>query len=178
MRSPQVCGRIVATSVVVLGTALVFTPAALADDEVDPVPAPGPTPILTETAPMGDDVTPAAVTACSTFADVLDGTSTYFGDFADAIEGSNYSDPAVASSNQVGRTALRQGAGVAMDAANTPGLQPEIANPMRSWSMGATALLVKMGLRIPGESLNTTADGMNNHAAAVQEACAAAGAHA
>jgi len=49
---------------------------------------------------------------------------------------------------------------------------------MRSWSMGATALLVKMGLRIPGESLNTTADGMNNHAAAVQEACAAAGTHA
>jgi len=126
---------------------------------------------------MGDDVTPAAVTACSTFADVLDGTSTYFGDFADAIEGSNYSDPAVTSSNQVGRTALRQGAGVAMDAANTSGLQPEIANPMRSWSMGATALLVKMGLRIPGESLNTTADGMNNHAAAVQEACAA-GTHA
>jgi len=49
---------------------------------------------------------------------------------------------------------------------------------MRSWSMGATTMLVKMGLRIPGESLNTTADGMNNHAAAVQEACAAAGTHA
>ncbi|MDT5323429.1 MAG: hypothetical protein QOF25_581, partial [Mycobacterium sp.] len=46
------------------------------------------------------------------------------------------------------------------------------------WSLGATALLVKMGLRIPGDSLNNTANGMNNNANAVQEACAAAGTHA
>jgi hypothetical protein len=49
---------------------------------------------------------------------------------------------------------------------------------MRSWSLGATALLVKMGLRIPGESLNTTADGMNQNAENVQMACATAGTHA
>ena len=51
-----------------------------------------------------------------------------------------------------------------MDAANTPGLQPEVGDPMRSWSLDATKLLVKMGLRIPGDSLNTTANEMNNDA--------------
>ena len=119
---------------------------------------------------MSDDGTPAAVTACGTFADVLDGTSTYFAEFADAIEGSDYLDPAVSSSNVVGRTALRQGAGVAMDAANTPGLQPEIANPMRSWSMGATALLLRWGCGSLVKISNSTADGMNNNALAVEEA--------
>ena len=35
-----------------------------------------------------------------------------------------------------------------------------------------------MGLRIPGDSLNSTATEMNNQAEKVQEACAAAGTHA
>ena len=83
---------------------------------------------------------------------MLDGSSNYYGDFADSIEGSDYSDPAVASSNVVGRTALRQSAAVAMDAANTPGLQPEIADPMRIWSLGATKLLVKMGCEFPAST--------------------------
>ena len=65
-----------------------------------------------------------------------------------------------------------------MDAANTPGLQPDISDPMRVWSLGATKLLVKMGLRIPGDSLNSTATEMNNQAEKVQMACAAAGTHA
>jgi len=38
--------------------------------------------------------------------------------------------------------------------------------------------LVKMGLRIPGDSLNGTATEMSNQATKVQEACAAAGTHA
>ncbi|WP_319456589.1 MULTISPECIES: hypothetical protein [unclassified Mycobacterium] len=177
MRSPQLRGRALGASVIALGMALAFTPLALADP-VEPAPGPGPSPIVVEAAPMGDDATPAAVTACGAFAQALDGTSLYFGDFADSLEGSNYSDPAVESSNSVGRTALRQGAGVALEAANTPGLQPEIASPMRSWSMGATAMLIKMGLRIPGESLNTTAEGMNNSATEAQMACATAGTHA
>ena len=49
---------------------------------------------------------------------------------------------------------------------------------MRSWSVDATKLLLKMGLHIPGESLNTTATEMNNDATRAQEACAAAGTHA
>ena len=137
-----------------------------------------PGPVQVATVPTSDDADPAAVTACATFAEVLDGSSTYYGDFADTFEGSDYADPAVSDSNVVGRTALRQAAGVAMTAASTPDLQPEIAEPMRTWSVDATKLLVKMGLRIPGESLNTTATEMNNDATRTQEACAAAGTHA
>ncbi|MDT5181156.1 MAG: hypothetical protein QOJ95_5354, partial [Mycobacterium sp.] len=98
--------------------------------------------------------------------------------FSDSFEGSDYNDPAVQSSNEVGRTALRQAAGVAMDSANTPGLDPSIGDPMRSWSAAATKLLLKMALHIPGDSLNTTATEMNNDATNVQQACAAAGTHA
>jgi hypothetical protein len=150
---------------------------ASADDDVAANPG-SPVQVQVVAAPTSDNATPAAVAACGQFGVVLDGASTYYGDFADAIEGSNYSDPAVEGSNTTGRTALRQGAALAMEAANTPGLQPEIANPMRSWSLDATKLLVKMGLRIPGDSLNTTATEMNNDATLAQEACAAAGTHA
>lgn len=156
---------------VAIGSA--FTPMAFADD--DPPPAPG---VQVDAVPMSDDAQPAAVGACAAFAQALDGSATYYGEFADAFEGTSYSDPGVQSTNEVGRTALRQAAGVAMDAANTPGLDPAIANPMRSWSLDATKLLVKMGLRIPGESLNTTANEMNDDATLAQQACAANGTHA
>ena len=155
---------------------LMVTPAASADDLGTDPSSPGP--VVVTPADPSDNVTDAAAQACGTFAQVLDGSSNYYGEFADSFEGSDYSDPAVDSSNEVGRTALRQSAGVAMDAANTPGLQPDIAEPMRIWSLGATKLLVKMGLRIPGDSLNSTATEMNNQAEKVQTACAAAGTHA
>ena len=174
LSSRKLCGRGVVAAAFALGAALVFTPVALADPSDPSVPGP----VQVDMVPMGDNVTPAAVAACAAFAEALDGTSIYYGDFADSFEGSTYADPAVGSSNAVGRTALRQGAGVALEAANTPGLQPEIASPMRSWSMSATAMLVKMGLRIPGDSLNNTANDMNNKANEVQVACAAAGTHA
>lgn len=96
----------------------------------------------------------------------------------DSFEGTNYADPAVHSSNVVGRTALRESAAMAMDTANTQGLRPDIAGPMRTWSLGATKLLVKMGLRMSGDGLNSTAAEMNNQAEKVQVACAAAGTHA
>jgi hypothetical protein len=160
---------------IALGIGFSVLPTALADDDaVDPGG-----PVQVAVAPVqSDDAAAPAVAACSAFGQVLDGASNYYGSFADSFEGSDYSDPAVQSSNEVGRTALRQAAGTAMDASNVPGLQPEIASPMRSWSLGATALLVKMGLRIPGDSLNNTATSMNNNAEKVQEACAAAGTHA
>jgi hypothetical protein len=160
-----------------VGVGMTCMATASADDDVAADPG-SQVQVQVVAAPNSDNATPAAVAACGQFGVVLDGASTYYGDFADAIEGSNYSDPAVDSSNVTGRTALRQGAALAMEAANTPGLQPEIANPMRSWSLDATKLLVKMGLRIPGESLNTTANEMNNDATRAQEACAAAGTRA
>jgi hypothetical protein len=162
-------------SVIALGIGLTVTPVATADDVGTDGSS---TPVVVTPADPSDNVTEAAATACGTFAQVLDASSNYYGDFADSFEGSDYADPAVDSSNVMGRTALRQSAAVAMQAANTPGLQPEIANPMRIWSLGASKLLVKMGLRIPGESLNSTATEMNNQAEQVQQACAAAGTHA
>jgi hypothetical protein len=164
----------VAASVLAIGIGLAVAPAALADDYGSDSGGP----VVVTPVDPSDNATAPAVTACGTFAQVLDDSSNYYGDFADSIEGSDYSDPAVDSSNAVGRTALRQAATVTMQAAQEPGLDPSIANPMRIWSLGASKLLVKMGLRIPGDSLNSTANEMNNQAEAVQEACAAAGTHA
>jgi len=159
-----------------MGVGLAFVPAAFADDAV--VDGAAPDPVQVAPGPTSETADPAALAACAQFAQVLDGSSSYYGDFADSFEGSNYADPAVGSSNEVGRTALRESAGLAMDAANTPGLQPDIADPMRVWSLGAAKLLVRMGLRLPGDGLNSTATEMNTQAEKVQEACAAAGTHA
>ncbi|MDG4665674.1 hypothetical protein [Mycobacterium sp. 236(2023)] len=140
--------------------------------------APGPSEV---SVPPSEDADPAAVAACGQFAAVLQGTSLYYGYFAEALEtyeDPDYSDPSISNANGLGRTALRQGAGLALSASNTPGLAPDIAGPMRSWSLGATKLLLKMGLRTSGETLNLSVADLNAHATAVQTACAAAGTHA
>jgi hypothetical protein len=160
--------------VLAIGIGLATAPAALADDYGSDSGGP----VVVTPVDPSDSAAEPAVTACGAFAQVLDGSSQYYGDFADSFEGSDYSDPTVDSSNVTGRTALRQSAATAMQAAQLPGLDPSIANPMRVWSLGASKLLVKMGLRIPGDSLNSTANEMNNQAELVQQACAAAGTHA
>ena len=176
MKSFPIDERTVAATVVAFGVGLSLAPAALADDYT--VDGQGAGPVQVAAGPTSDNADPAALQACDAFAQVLDTSSSYYGDFADSFEGSDYSDPAVDTSNATGRTALRQSAAVAMEAAQTPGLDPSIANPMRVWSLGASKLLVKMGLRIPGDSLNSTATEMNNQAEQVQQACANAGTHA
>ena len=157
-------------------------PAAPVALELPPVaagaPAPGPVSVPVATT---DDPGVPAVTACSTFANALDSASTFYGDFADSIEGVErpvYGDPTISTTNTSGRTALREAAASGMSAAGTPGLTPDIANPMRSWSFGATKLLLKMGLRTGGQSLNDTASQLNTDATNAQMACAAAGTHA
>ncbi|MGX9792607.1 hypothetical protein [Mycobacterium sp. MMS18-G62] len=176
MSSSHVYERALAASFVAFSLGATVIPTASADDVTVDGASPGP--VQVAPGPTADNADPAALAACAQFAQILDGSSAYYGDFADSFEGSDYSDPAVASSNSVGRTALRESAALAMSTANTPGLDPGIADPMRSWSVGATKLLLKMGLRIPGDSLNTTANDMNNDATNVQVACAAAGTHA
>ncbi len=166
--------RALAVSLFAFGIGLTVVPTAAADD----VTVDGSAPVQVAAGPTADNADPAALQACAQFAEVLDGSATYYGDFADSFEGSSYDDPAVDSSNVVGRTALRQAAATSMTAAQEPGLSPDIANPMRIWSLGATKLLVKMGLRIPGDSLNSTANEMNDQATLVQQACANAGTHA
>ena len=49
---------------------------------------------------------------------------------------------------------------------------------MRSWSLHATKLVLIMGLRGGGNSLNNTANDMNTDAHDAQMACAANGAQA
>jgi hypothetical protein len=176
LRSSHLYERALAASFFALGVGLTMVPMASADDSGTDSSAPGPV-VVTGVDPS-DNTSEGAATACGTFAQVLDDSSNYYGDFADSFEGSDYTDPAVDSSNAVGRTALRQAAAVAMQSAQTPGLDPSIADPMRIWSLGATKLLLEMGLRIPGGTLNDTATQMNTQAALVQQACAAAGTHA
>ena len=163
--------------VAAITAAVALAPSAGAQPVAD-FAGPAPEPVQVATADA-DGADPAAVAACSQFAQVLDATAEYYGDFADNLDSTQaYRDPSVADSNTLGRTALRQGAGVAMSAAGTPGLPPPVADPMRAWSFDATKLLIKMGLRGAPNSLDTTASEMNNNALAVQQACAAAGTHA
>lgn len=197
MKSTQVYERGFVSLLIAFGIGFAAMPAAVAEPgdgagapgpvapavpELPPVtagaPAAGPAPVPVAST---DDPGVPAVTACSTFANALDSASTFYGDFADSIEGverPDYGDPTVSTTNTSGRTALREAAASAMSAAGTPGLSPDIANPMRSWSFGATKLLLKMGLRTGGQSLNDTATQLNNDATNAQMACAAAGTHA
>lgn len=177
VKSSTLCRNATTTFLIALGAVLPSAATAAADDVVGDPGSPGSV-VQVAGAPTADNADPIAVAACAQFAQVLDGSATYYGDFADSYEGSGYADPAVATSNVTGRTALREAAGLAMSAANTPGLGPDIAAPMRTWSLGATKLLLKMGLRIDGESLDSTAAEMNSQAVRAQEACAAAGTHA
>ena len=174
LKSSHMRDRTLVASVIVLSIGMAVVPAARADDN-DGALQPG-----VSVAPVNpsDNAQPPAVQACGEFAQILDDSSNYYGEFADSFEGSDYNDPAVSSSNSVGRTALRESAAAALTAAQTPGLDPSIANPMRVWSLGATKLLLEMGLRTPGELLNATANEMNTQAVLVQQACAAAGTHA
>lgn len=190
LRSLHLYRRGLGTTLIAFGLGFAAAPAAFAEptDTTPPDPgAPGP---VVQYYPGGDpmsvpvesaDGDSPAVAACHQFGAALDVASTYYGNFADTIDGSvrpDYSDPTVSDTNTVGRTALRQAAATAMSAANTPGLTPDMAGPMRSWSFGATKLLLKMGLRTGGSTMNDTATSMNEDAGNAQMACANAGTHA
>lgn len=87
----------------------------------------------------------------------------------------NYTDQHVWTTNFVGRTALREAARSVLSASRTPGLPPEISDPMWSWSLNATKLLVVMGLRGGGDRLNSAANGLSVEARDAQMACALRG---
>jgi hypothetical protein len=131
-------------------------------------------------APERPGIAASAVTACTQFAGALRVSSAYYNRFARSIAGDgaevDYHDPKIMSENEDGRTALRKAATQALIASGTQGLQPEIADPMRTWSLRATKLLIAMGLRLDGDTLNDAATELNNDATEVQMACANAGA--
>jgi hypothetical protein len=186
MRSSQVCGRALATSLIAFGMGLAVVPTASADPndaaQTDtPAPVPGASPPRS-IAQVSGDASPEAATACKTFAAALNFASINYEDFAYSIAGNganvDYANPTVANNNVAGRTALRESAAAAMEAAGTPGLQPEVANPMRTWSMNATRLLFLMAIHGNGDALNSAATDLNNNAREAQMACALAGTHA
>lgn len=197
MRPAQVGARAWATGLVACGMAMAVVPIASADpmDPADPGQARAPTvpqepvpgasvnPVQADTNPganaaPGDDGSPA-VNACKQFSIALNLAAKNYEEFAYASAGGgnnvNYVDPNVQDSNVRGRTALREAAGAAMNASMTPGLAPELSGPMQRWSVGATKLLVLMGIHGGGDSLNTAAIDLNNSAHDAQIACASAG---
>lgn len=183
MRSSHVYARALATSFIAFAMGLAFVPTASADPndatQTDPpAPAPGPGPAAVATQQSDDGGAPAA-TACKTFAVALNVAANNYSEFANSIAGGgdnvNYQAPQVTDANVTGRTALREAAGAAMDASNTPGLSPDISAPMAAWSLHATKLLLVMGLHGGGDTLNSTATELNTDAHNTQLACAAAG---
>jgi hypothetical protein len=116
--------------------------------------------------------------ACDLFNKAVNYAATNYEDFADYSAGSgnyvNYADQTVDNANVAGRTALRQAAAAALNASGIPGAAPEITTPMRTWSLNAAKLVLVMGVRGGGDSLNSTATDMNTSAHEAQIACATA----
>jgi len=185
LRSLHAYGAVTA-SLVAIGLTLSSAPTAFGDPTVEsPTPAPDQPPAIEAAAPLPPDDPgngDAIITACKQFGVALDYAASNYEEFAYATAGEgnnvNYQDPSVQGSNVVGRTALREAAAAAMSASTTPGLPPEISGPMQSWSWRATKMVVIMGLRGGGDSLNATAKDMNTDANNAQMACAVNGGRA
>jgi len=160
---------------IAIGIALAGASSASADP-ADTAPA---DPQAVDSAPDAVADGDVAATACKQFSEALGYAASNYEDFAyNSAGGGNvvdYADPNVQSSNVTGRTALREAASSAMNAAMTPGLPGDISAPMQSWSLHATKLLVIMGLHGGGDSLNDTATSLNTDANNAQMACALAG---
>lgn len=184
MKPSRRCARALVAAMAVGAASMLWVPSAMADpgDDAGSVSTIDQSGASVGSAGAGinsvtvtsPDANPAAVAACGKFAEALDGASDGYGNYADSLDDN---DPGANTTNTVGRTSLRQSAATAMDAANTPGLSPDIADPMRAWSMGAAKLILKMGLHMTGGTLDDTATQVNNNAEAVQRGCAAAGTH-
>jgi hypothetical protein len=155
-------------TLMVVGVGLAAAPMSAADPGELP-PAPDSPPIATAEHNMC-----AAETACSQFADGLDRAASNYSDFADVTSGNKwrYDDPSVASANVAGRTALREAAAAALHASAIPGPQPEIAGPMRRWSVRAMKLILVMGVRGNNEMTNEAASELNDDAYEAQTGCA------
>ena len=164
-------------------SALAWAPTGSADPSG---PAPGPEPVPAENvtgpaalaAPPGDPGN-SVLEACRLFNAAVNLAAANYEDFAYATAGNgdfvDYQDPIVGRSNVVGRTALRQAAAAALSASHTAGLPPEVSDPMRTWSLHATKLLLVMGLHGGGDSLNANVAQLNTEGHDALMACAANG---
>jgi hypothetical protein len=185
MTTSHTPGRLLSALLLAGGIALAMAPTALADPaDADAAGTDDPGPAMelpgVSARPIEDgDAPQATVEACKAFSVALNYAASNYEDFAYNTAGGgntvNYTDGSVVSANSVGRTALRQAASMSMSAATTPGLPPDIADPMRSWSLRAAKMVLIMGLHGGGDTLNSTATDMNTDAHDVQMACAKAG---
>ncbi|MGE2715116.1 hypothetical protein ACQI4L_13735 [Mycolicibacterium litorale] len=176
MASSVVIERISAASLIALGLGIACAAPVSADPGQPEPPAPLPAPV---SMPFAGTPAAPATAACRRFESVVRVSAAHYNNFAYSIAGNgahvDYQDPTVVGDNTDGRTALRKAAGEAMDAASAPGLQPDIAHPLRSWSWHAAKLVLIMGLRGDGDTLNTAATELNAAAETAQMACVKAG---
>jgi hypothetical protein len=175
MKSRHLHARVLTSSVMAVAFTLIAVPCAAAEP-ADPASAAP----VTDAAAAAAGPDDATLAGCSRFEGALNLAAIHYSDFADAIAGpeGNFADPLVQNTNVTGRTALREAVAEALAASNTPGLQPQISAPMRAWAMHATKLLVLMGVRGGRDTLNASANEVNQDTSDVQMACAAAGTHA
>lgn len=166
----------------VWSVALVCAPLCAAEPpEPGPAPDPAPTENVAGAELLADQV-PADVDpltgACSLFNAALNVAAANYEDFAYATAGNgdfvDYQDQNVVRTNLVGRTALRQAAAAALSASRTPGVPAEVSDPMRSWSLHATKLVLVMGLHGGGDTLNNSVAQLNTEGHEAQMACAQA----
>ncbi|MGI9123894.1 MAG: hypothetical protein ACR2JM_03965 [Mycobacterium sp.] len=176
------------TALLALLPAIAMNPTAWADpadpavdaagEVAAPAPPVGPPAAALAAAPLSEIPGNPVSDACKQFGAALNLAASNYEEFAYATAGNgnyvNYGDPTVWRSNVVGRTALREAAATALAASRIPGLVPEVADPMRSWSLHAGKLLVIMGLHGGGDTLNDAATELNAEAASAQTACAMA----
>ncbi|WP_082943546.1 hypothetical protein [Mycobacterium sp. 1274761.0] len=114
--------------------------------------------------------------ACDLFNKAVNYAAINYEDFADYSAGSgnyvDYNSSTVSNANVAGRTALRQAAAASLAASTIPGASPAVTAPMQTWSVNAAKMVLIMGVRGGGDSLNSTATTLNQSAHDAQMACA------
>ena len=158
------------------------TPSPAAGPLPGPAPAPAPADPAAPPADPADGITPMAGSgdvvkdACDLFFQAGNLAATSYEEFADASEGSgndlNWGDPEVERTSLSSRVALRQGASAATEAANMPGLPPEVADPMRSWSFHVNKLFLVVSVRAGRDSINNAVQQVNDDYGTAQQLCA------
>jgi hypothetical protein len=159
-----------------------FAPVCFADP-AGPAPGPEPGPQVASPESSSEEVLAAPpnsgsalLDACGLFNAAVNVAAVNYEEFAYATAGNgdfiDYQDATVGRTNVVGRTALRQAAPAALSASRTAGLPPEVADPMRTWSLHATKLLLVMGLHGGGDSLNSSVAKLNTEGHDALMACA------
>lgn len=164
-----------ATGVVAAALAVQITAGVAWSDPVDPGGPGEPGPAVDASPVVSQNGNPIA-DACARFDQVITIAALNYEDFAYATAGNgnqvDYSDPEVGRSNILGRNALRGAAAAALGTSRMPGLPPEVSDPMQAWSVHAAKLVVIMGLRRGGDSLNAAATQLNVDADNALMACA------